>query len=581
MMLAVCPNCHRRLKVNPGPADRVLTCPACNTKFQLQVTATALPVASATATPVALPIPLTPAGPQPLPVPLTPAHAVPPSEQATVMPGWSGVSPPPAPAPARRAVPVAAPLPSPKATPVRTAAPVAKPVVARRPDDDEPAPPIPKRRKDDDEDDDDRPGRRSRSSRRADDEDDDPPKKRGGMLFVLIGGACLALAVVAVAVVVFTAVKTTDDKPTAGKSLGKYGGIEIGAKGIKSVVVDFTAAEGGGYAFTMPFERDHNVGLAALPTGGSDFDPVVLDRAVAEVKQAHDQMTKSHGVSADKVFVVASSGLFVSFKDNPAARERNAAELTRRVKAATGLDLQLVSEKDEGRLSMLACVPTRDFPTTLLVDVGSGNTKGGVHTAPDTFTPLVLDAGVKSYTEKVDANADLRPAVRLSAAQLQQKLLARPLHDQTEREPGLLAPRRVYLNGGIVYAMATYTHPVERGKMRTPLKVGDIDTFRKLLARPDQEAVRREVLAAVPQTTDEGKATAKLVEEDLAKIPKIYSPRQYQNGLDILEAVSAEFDLARKEVIFFNKSHLTLIMGSIIENGEIEKKAEAEKKPAK
>lgn len=79
-MLTACPKCLRRLKVAPGRPDRVLTCPACRTKFQLHLSECVLPLVPVD--PVAASLS------QPIPYH---SEALPPSSQACVMPGLPSV----------------------------------------------------------------------------------------------------------------------------------------------------------------------------------------------------------------------------------------------------------------------------------------------------------------------------------------------------------------------------------------------------------------------------------------------------------------------------------------------------------
>ena len=73
-------------------------------------------------------------------------------------------------------------------------------------------------------------------------------------------------------------------------------------------------------------------------------------------------------VPVKNIYVVASSGL---------PRPPNRDALVKVIKDKTGKDLRTIDANAEVMLTILGVVPSEHRATSVLVDIGSGNTKGG------------------------------------------------------------------------------------------------------------------------------------------------------------------------------------------------------------
>ena len=481
LMDAVCPdpNCQKKLKVPQSRPDRVLTCPACQTKFQLQVqlSSTVLHVATAGAVPVA-------SGPAPLPFP-----------QAQ------------------------SPLPS-----------------RHRDDDGEDEEPNPTRD-----------GRRPAE-----------PVTGNGKRILLFGLLFTGLALVGFGLA-FVIARKPSEKVAVGQKLGLYAGVEIGAKGVKCVAADLSVGPDG-YDYDVKFEKTIDLTLGKLLKGDTEFDAKALDEAVAAVKSIYGTMTGTLGVAPEKLVVVASSGLFTKFSNGETADQARQL-LAKRVKEATGLDLDAVDSKDEARYAALTCVPPKERGTTLLLDIGSGNTKGGYFEDPTTFTGMALEMGTTTYSDKLAENAAVAPRFRKPAEELRRNLLLDPLTQEVDRKPGLKTRPKVCLIGGTVWAMTTYTHPKEAAQSRVRLSVADIAEYRKQLKKPDQVMVAKELA--------EGKESA----DEFDRVQSRFKIDQLLGGADILQSLSEAYQLDRKQLTFFRKGQFAWLIGYIIERAGIEKES--------
>src|SRR5262249_27587609 len=102
---------------------------------------------------------------------------------------------------------------------------------------------------------------------------------------------------------------------------------------------------------------------------------------------------------------------------------------------------------------------------------------------------------------------------------------------------------RVYLTGGISWALANYVRPDNR-RAFVELSADDIDTFAQMVTG-DEEQVRVQCSAKVSSA----KAKQDLA-EDLQRIQKTFRPKQLTAGAEILRTLSGEIGFGRKKVYF-------------------------------
>jgi serine/threonine protein kinase len=349
-------------------------------------------------------------------------------------------------------------------------------------------------------------------------------------------------------------------------ALGRWGAIEIGSKGIKAIVIDvFENEDKDGYDFSRVWEDNANPTLVASAADGQAFDPKALAAAQDHVRNFFNIMREKYELPAERIYLMCSSGLFVPFAKNSEALKKNKDALAERVMAATGRPIDFASAKDEAKLAMKSCVSPKDWKSTVLIDIGSGNTKGGYFGSDDVFESMDIDFGSVTYAKRVkdEAKRSYKPFLEQAAA-LRPTLLEKPLHEQIENMPGLAKQKKVQLAGGVVWALATFTHPNDAND-RVALTAADIDRFAVLIQMPEKE-LRIQVL---PQVKDPEQY--KKIDREIQDVQNKFTPENLQAGAEILKALSQEYKFADKQLSFFRRSHYAWALGFILEKNNIRK----------
>lgn len=350
---------------------------------------------------------------------------------------------------------------------------------------------------------------------------------------------------------------------SAEKNSKLHGGIEIGSRGVKGTAINFTR-KGNGYEVKVLYTETINTSIMKLKD--NRFTPEGLKEVADAVKKMFDRLQQEYQVPVDQIYIVGSSGL----------RADNKPELVSAVNQAIGRPMSFLTVDLEVQLSIAGTIPRkRDDETkplnerevALLMDIGSGNTKGG-YQQPDSpkeeFVTMGIPFGTVSFTNEVNklrkVEADLN-GFAVDAMVISPKVLNEQIRKEVEKKPGLLYRKRVYLSGGIIWAMATLMHPENRRAFVT-LTADEIAMFH-YRARNDMDHLLNPDLSRVD---DQKRAEVK---KEIEAVKATFTPKNIIAGAEILNAVSTEFKLQNKEVWFARYGNLSWILSYV--RGQAEK----------
>jgi len=342
-----------------------------------------------------------------------------------------------------------------------------------------------------------------------------------------------------------------------------HGGIEIGSKGIKAVAVR-VSGEDEGYAVKILYAEIINT--TPVQTKDGRFTPEAIRDTGNAVGRFYQRMLQEYRVPAENIHLVVSSGLV---GENP---QDLAAEI-RRSTNQTPLFLDVDSEV---QLTISGAIPRRyrsgqrwydNRNISVLIDIGSGNTKGGYQQLrqvaigiPDyDYVTWGVTKGTVTYTTEVSKAAgeasDYVTFVKHSQ-ELSNNSLRAPFRNEAARKPGLINRKKVYLSGGIVWAMATLLRPEDRRPF-TPLTTDDINTFyTRAVANP--EALLEPDLSRITNA-----ALRQDAEREVESVRNTFTPKNLIAGAEILRAAAAEMNLTGKRLLFVRYGHLAWILSYV------------------
>jgi hypothetical protein len=298
----------------------------------------------------------------------------------------------------------------------------------------------------------------------------------------------------------------------------KYGGIDVGSKGIKRVVVD---VDGRKATIIKGSEKSENLGLAGALTQDGEtkiFEQGTLNEAVDVIK-GHIAAMKKAPFSVEKVYVAVSSGL-ADTAGRTALKQLldhlNGAQLD-----GVAAEIVAIPSDKEAYLTYkaIAAVVKEGQGAAFVIDVGGGNTK----LATGDEGGDAVDLGATSLGKALDVPAAQQAAVLADVeATIQQKL---------EKFQSLKNVKVIYLSGGPAYMITSLLDSDNLVKSTTGFHVIKLNAFKEQV-KAIQDATNLEDLF------DKARASTKTPEgrQSLEKA-KIYTLSQLKAGAYLLDTV--------------------------------------------
>ncbi|BAY98046.1 hypothetical protein NIES37_19940 [Tolypothrix tenuis PCC 7101] len=339
------------------------------------------------------------------------------------------------------------------------------------------------------------------------------------------------------------------------KSGNLFGAIEVGGKGVKGKVIQELATLNEDGAKLVVFRKekieDRNVNA---PNPDSKL------AAVKAVKSTFQDIQKRFNISCEQIVIYGSSG-FV--QDAPAPHREVIAQ---EVRQATGRTMKFITSEEEASFGFDGVVPAWRLNETIVVDIGSSNTKGAYLDSNNKHITFSFPFGTGRFTREVkksQGNIDFTKA----AENLKQKKLIPQIASEVQLKPGMQTLPRVYLAGGISWALSTLTRPCSKkvytvaGKNQerldsfVPISSEDIKTF-YYNATQDKKALFN------PDLSNCSTERREEVQKDIAKIQTgTFSEDELIAGSEILRAFNQELNWSGKQVFFVPSAKDALPIG--------------------
>jgi hypothetical protein len=261
----------------------------------------------------------------------------------------------------------------------------------------------------------------------------------------------------------------------------RYAGIEIGSKGVKFVILDVREQEDK-FTFTPIQQEDKNVDVVT-------FDPKKMQDAAEAVKNYYE-IAKSppYSIPDGKIYICVSYGVVMAATEKELANDADhntlLTNLKRRVLAlipnfssTRNGCIGFLKKSQEPELTHLGIIQKNHRKDYSLVDIGSGNMKGGFFVDKD-FQPFELELGtVTLYKLATENTHSSTPAdYRASYIRSVENILKNKNDAIREAVKDLRTNNTVVLSGGICWAIAKTTAPDDNAALQR-LTIENVDRF--------------------------------------------------------------------------------------------------------
>ena len=301
-----------------------------------------------------------------------------------------------------------------------------------------------------------------------------------------------------------------------------FAGIDLGSRGIKAYIFSFVQ-EGEGPDARSIFKDVINTKLTSSAEGKKFTAKGIQEAAEATSELVCEMKSYAAEKNIDpKYYIVGSSGV---------AEFENHNDLKTAVDQKTGLSLNFIDVKDEGRDSLRSAVPTARLQEALSADIGSSNTKLGCMVR-DVYNSSEIPFGSVTLRKAVPPGGDY-----VDGLQKALKPVSEDYNTERMNTPCLGSRSRIYLIGGAAWAAATYLRSEAALWGYVPLARRDIDLFYQHLTDGSWNQIEPEFHfdSKIPQARRDKIKKANAA--DRADVQNIFSREDLLAGASIIRLI--------------------------------------------
>jgi hypothetical protein len=312
-----------------------------------------------------------------------------------------------------------------------------------------------------------------------------------------------------------------------------YAGIEVGSKGVKMSLLEMGRKN-----------TDYNVvGDTSINTDFISFTPATFNASLKALCDLYQTALVLYQVPANRIYTVISSGVNVSAQKDEKTKWIQAFIDSFRLKIHDpGRKVEVIDAAEEARLSHLGIVPESKRFTTFLIDIGSGNTKGGYFpndntdhiklfeltwgtqsTANAAINRLDGDNSIKNYNRQLqrvlsgDADKEITYAVNVSGA-----------YNMSDN---------VAFSGGAAWATATLLFPELIDDPVIPVTYDQVEAFFQKLYSDYESFSDKQLIKGLDNNSLDKNAIAK----EIRAVNKVFDQRAMLSASGLLLKIMRQF----------------------------------------
>lgn len=326
-----------------------------------------------------------------------------------------------------------------------------------------------------------------------------------------------------------------------------YGGVEVGSKGVKAIALELKLSGDELYEIKELYRESINTTIIAgvKETGRFSKDGIEETmRALASLIEG----IKKVGVPEKNIFVVASSAI---------SGVSNVDEFARAVKEKTGYELILLDKDGEVLYNIVGAVPNKYLYSSVVVDIGSGNTKIG-YLEEVGGKPFVRSFEIPYGTVSLTEEAKKRGSLRAGLREVIEKEVIPLVKREMEKKPAFKSRKSVFLIGGIVWATVSLTMPESVEESYVRVKVSKVEELRKALRANPKRALNPDLSKLSGEKRERALKA-------LQRVREVFSEENLVAGTELLRAILVNLGTEGRELIFPRQGNW--LIGYVVLNG--------------
>jgi hypothetical protein len=329
-----------------------------------------------------------------------------------------------------------------------------------------------------------------------------------------------------------------------------YAGIEVGSKGVKISILEVGRNAQKTGAFNILKDSSVNSDFIS-------FSPSTFQSTLTALTNLYNTALKGYNIPASNIYTVISSGVKgQAEKENKFSQINNLIDSFKLTVSEPKREVPVIDVMQEARLSHLGIVPESRRYTTFLIDIGSGNTKGGFFPNGDTkmLKLFQLNWGTKSTANATEKRCDDDKTIDNFNKQLSRVLVGAENSEITYmvNESGAY-PMSDYIafSGGIAWSAATLIYPELIGNSVVPVTYDEVLKFSERIHKNYASLSDIAITKSITDKTLDKVAIGK----EVKRVNQVFDQRSLMAGTGLLLKIMRQFEgLYEKKQFFLVKN---------------------------
>ena len=337
------------------------------------------------------------------------------------------------------------------------------------------------------------------------------------------------------------------------KNSAVYAGIEVGSKGIKMSLLEIgkNAKKMGTF---------NTVKDTAVNTDFISFTDASFRATLNGLYNLYTEAINKYNIPTENIYTVVSSGVKVlAEKDNKKNWITRLVDSIRLKINEPNRAVEIVDVMQEARLSHLGIIPEAKRYTTFLIDIGSGNTKGGYFPNGNTkdLKLFQLTWGTKSTANATDKRCEDDKSITNFNRQLS-RVIAGAVNTEViyaVNESGAYnMSDNVAFSGGIAWSVATLIFPELIDNSVVPVTYDEVVKFSEKLSNNYASLSDEMIAKNIKDNTLDKIAIAK----EIKRVNQVFDQKSLMAGTSLLLKIMRQFEGIYERKQFF-----------LIKNGQV------------
>ena len=329
-----------------------------------------------------------------------------------------------------------------------------------------------------------------------------------------------------------------------------YAGIDVGSKGVKLSILEIGKNAKKNGAFNVLKDT-------AINTDFISFTQATFQSTLNALNKLYTSALKQYNIPSDQIFIVISSGIKIQAeKENKFSWIKALSDSFRLRVNEPNRKVPVIDVIEEARLSHLGIVPEAKRYTTLLIDIGSGNTKGGFFPNGNTknLKLFQLTWGTKSVTNETEKRCDDDKSVANFNKQLY-RVLAGEANNEIIYAVNLSGSYNmsdnIAFSGGIAWSVATLLYPELIDNSVVPVTYDEVLKFSERLFKDYPSVSDSGIVRSIRDKTLNKEAIGK----EVKRVNQVFDQKALMAGTSLLLKIMRQFEgIYEKKQFFLVKS---------------------------